>query len=46
MNEQDVDDDNGAAWAHMESEEQHRREQQMLAADPGYADFLRSIQFN
>jgi hypothetical protein len=45
MNEQDDDlrDDNDAAWAQLQSEEQHRREQQMLAADPGYADWLRTL---
>jgi hypothetical protein len=45
MNEQDDDlrDDNDAAWAQLQSEQQHRREQQMLAADPGYVEWLRTL---
>jgi hypothetical protein len=45
MNEQDDEtrDDIDMAWAQLKSEEQHRREQQMLSADPGYVDWLRTL---
>jgi hypothetical protein len=41
--EDDNRDDTDMAWAQLQSEEQHRREQQMLAADPGYMDWLRTL---
>lgn len=42
MYDDDIEDITAAEWHALELEERHQLEENMLTADPGFAEFLRS----